>query len=32
MDEAGVILAADAMQKAQSLQESGKTLFWVCRK
>ena len=29
MDEAGVILAADAMQKAQSLQESGKTLFWV---
>jgi Cd2+/Zn2+-exporting ATPase len=29
MDEADVILAADAMQKAQSLQESGKTLFWV---
>ena len=29
MDEAGVTLAADAMQKAQRLQESGKTLFWV---
>ena len=29
MDEAGVTLAADAMQKAQSLQESGKTLFWI---
>ena len=29
MDEAGVTLAADAIQKAQSLQQSGKTLFWV---
>jgi len=29
MDEAGVTLAADAIQKAQSLQGSGKTLFWV---
>jgi Cd2+/Zn2+-exporting ATPase len=29
MDEAGVTLAADAIQKAQSLQQTGKTLFWV---
>ena len=29
MDEAGVTLAADAIQKAKSLQELGKTLFWV---
>jgi len=29
MEEAGVTLAADAIQKAQSLQGSGKTLFWV---
>jgi Cd2+/Zn2+-exporting ATPase len=29
MDEAGVTLAADAIQKAQSLQQAGKTLFWV---
>ena len=29
MDEAGVTLATDAMQKAQALQGSGKTLFWV---
>ncbi|MDP2777533.1 MAG: heavy metal translocating P-type ATPase [Anaerolineales bacterium] len=29
MDEAGVTLAADTIQKAQSLQLSGKTLFWV---
>ncbi len=29
MDEAGVTLAADAIQKAQALQQTGKTLFWV---
>ncbi|MCL4530122.1 MAG: cadmium-translocating P-type ATPase, partial [Chloroflexi bacterium] len=29
MDEADVTLSADAIQKAQSLQQSGKTLFWV---
>jgi Cd2+/Zn2+-exporting ATPase len=29
MDDAGVKLAADAIQKAQALQQSGKTLFWV---
>lgn len=29
MDEVGVTLAADALQKAQALQGSGKTLFWV---
>lgn len=29
MDEAGVALSASALQKAQSLQETGKTLMWI---
>ena len=29
MDEAGIMLSAEALQKAQSLQQSGKTLMWV---
>ncbi|MBI5953013.1 MAG: cadmium-translocating P-type ATPase [Chloroflexi bacterium] len=29
MDEAGVTLSADVIQKAQALQGSGKTLFWI---
>jgi len=29
MDEAGVTLATDAIQKAQALQQSGKTLMWI---
>ena len=29
MDEAGVTLSPDVIQKAESLQQTGKTLFWV---